>query len=193
MHITNTKIKFSTDTTLRTASKTLGETIFSPILKPFFNNAVLTARPLDCAETAKARQNGRGIWLYNASIRQGSSDFSSFSDDYNIFALRDSKPSLLNEPSQRIQTSLCFCASLWWHHEASLTCRSQTSGGDVDCHKGVEVGGCWACGCSICKHQCLELDASCNQESVQGDKEKCDMGSFGFAEYQSCRCILNHL
>ncbi len=55
-----------------------------------------------------------------------------------------------------------FCASLWWRHEASLTRRSQTSGGDVDCYKWVEVGGCWACGCSICKHQCLELDASCN-------------------------------
>ncbi len=75
-----------------------------------------------------------------------------------------------------------FCASLWWHHEASLTRRSQTSGGDVDHHKGVEVGGCWACGCSICKHQCLELDASCNREPVQGDKGRCEMGSFGFAE-----------
>ncbi len=60
-----------------------------------------------------------------------------------------------------------FCASLWWHHEASLARRSQTSWGDVDCHKWVEVGGCWACGCSICKHQCLELDASCNREPVQ--------------------------
>ncbi len=40
------------------------------------------------------------------------------------------------------------------------------------CHQWVEVGGCcWACGCSICKHQCLELDASCNREPVQGDKE----------------------
>ncbi len=85
-----------------------------------------------------------------------------------------------------------FWASLWWYHEASLTRRSQTSGGDVDCHKGVEVGGCWACGCSICKHQCLELDASCNREPMQGDKERCDMGSFGFAEDQSCHSILNH-
>ncbi len=42
-----------------------------------------------------------------AGIRQGSSDFFSFSDNYKIFALRDSKPSPLNEPSQRIQTSLC--------------------------------------------------------------------------------------
>ncbi len=32
-----------------------------------------------------------------------------------------------------------FCASLWWY-EASLTSRSQTSGGDVYCHKGVEAG-----------------------------------------------------
>ncbi len=55
---------------------------------------------------AKNRQNGRGIWLYNAGIHQGSSDFFSFSDVYKIFALRDSKPSPLNEPSQRIQTSL---------------------------------------------------------------------------------------
>ncbi len=62
-----------------------------------------------------------------------------------------------------------FCASLWWHQEALLTRSSQTSGGDVDCHQWVEVGGCWAC--SICKHLCLELDASCNREPVQGDRE----------------------
>ncbi len=86
-----------------------------------------------------------------------------------------------------------FCAALWWHHEASLTRRSQASGGDVDCHQWVEVGGRWACECSICKHQCLELDASCNWEPVQGDKESCDMGPFGFAEDQSCCSILNHL
>ncbi len=55
----------------------------------------------------KARQNGRGIWLYNAGIRQGSKDFFYFSDDYKIFALRDSKSLPLSEPSQRIQTSLC--------------------------------------------------------------------------------------
>ncbi len=73
-----------------------------------------------------------------------------------------------------------FCVSLWWHHEASLICRSQTSGGDIDCHKGVEVGGCWVCGCFICMHQCLELYASCNWEPVQGDKERCDMGFIGF-------------
>ncbi len=59
----------------------------------------------------KARHNGRGIWLYYAGIRQGSSDFFSFSDDYKIFALRDSKPSPLNEPSQRIQTLLCSADS----------------------------------------------------------------------------------
>ncbi len=40
----------------------------------------------------KARQNGWGIWLYNAGIRQGSSDFFSFSDDYKTFALRDAEP-----------------------------------------------------------------------------------------------------
>ncbi len=80
-----------------------------------------------------------------------------------------------------------FCASPWWHHEASLARRSQTSGGDVDCYKWVEVGG-WACGCSICKHQCLELDASYNREQAQGDKERCNMGPFGFAEDQSCCC-----
>ncbi len=71
----------------------------------------------------------------------------------------------------------------------SLARRSQTSGGDVVCYKWVEVGGCWACGCSICKHQCLELNASCNWEQVQGDKERCNMGSFGLVEDQSCRCI----
>ncbi len=64
-----------------------------------------------------------------------------------------------------------FCASLWWHHEAMLARRSQISWGDVDYYKWVEVGGCWACGCSICKHQCIELDASCNQEPVQGERE----------------------
>ncbi len=75
-----------------------------------------------------------------------------------------------------------FWASLWWYHEASLTSRSQTSGGDVDCHQWVEVGGCWACGCSICKHQCLELDASCYPEPVQGDKEWCNMVDIIHAE-----------
>ncbi len=59
-----------------------------------------------------------------------------------------------------------FWASLWWHHEATLARRSQTSWRDVDCYRWVEVGGCWACGCSICKHQCLELVASCNREPV---------------------------
>ncbi len=53
-----------------------------------------------------------------------------------------------------------FWGSLWWCHEASLTSRSQTSGGDID---WVEVSGCWACGCCICKHQCFEPDASCNR------------------------------
>ncbi len=40
------------------------------------------------------------------------------------------------------------------------------SGGDVDCYKWVEVGGWWACGSSICKHQCLDLDASCNRDTI---------------------------
>ncbi len=65
-----------------------------------------------------------------------------------------------------------FFISLWWHHEATLARRSQSSWGDVDFHKWVEVGGGWASGCSICKHQCLELDASCNREPVQEDKEE---------------------
>ncbi len=47
----------------------------------------------------KAHQNGWGIWLYTAGICQGSTDFFSFSDDYKIYALWDSKPSPLNEPS----------------------------------------------------------------------------------------------
>ncbi len=66
-------------------------------------------------------------------------------------------------------------------------------GHDCPVHQRVEVGGCWACGCSICKHRCFELDASCNREPVQGDKERCNMGSFWLIEDQSCRCILNHL
>ncbi len=33
-------------------------------------------------------------------------------------------------------------------------------------------------------YQCLELDASCNREPVQGDKERCDMSPFGLAEDQ---------
>ncbi len=48
------------------------------------------AQPM-AGKPAKARQNERGIWLYNAGIRQGYSDFFSFSDDYKIFALQDSK------------------------------------------------------------------------------------------------------
>ncbi len=45
-----------------------------------------------------------------------------------------------------------LCASLWWYHEAMLTRRSQTSWGDVDCYKWVEVGGCWAGSWRMCKH-----------------------------------------
>ncbi len=71
-----------------------------------------------------------------------------------------------------------------------LARRSQTSWGDVDCYKWMEVAGCWACGCSIYKHQCLELDASCNREPVQGDKERCDMGPFGFEIEQFLQCGL---
>ncbi len=80
---------------------------------------------------------------------------------------------------ERKRSGTWFCASLWWHHEASLTRRSQTSWGDVDCYNWVEVGGCWACSCSICKHQCLELDANCNWEPVQGDKERCTWAFLG--------------
>ncbi len=90
------------------------------------------AQPM-AGKAAKACQNGWGLWLHNAGICQGSSDFFSFSVDYKIFALRDSKPSPLNEPSQQIQTSLCsadspllsspqclqqlvheFPAAIWW-------------------------------------------------------------------------------
>ncbi len=64
----------------------------------------------------KAHQNGRRIWLYNAGICQGSSDFFSFSDDYKIFALRDSKPSPLNDrqppqPPPVLQHPLGLCDS----------------------------------------------------------------------------------
>ncbi len=68
-------------------------------------NAMLIWKPQPMA--SKPARMGGGICLYNVGIRQGSSDFFSFSDDYKIFALWDSKPLLLNEPSQRIQTSLC--------------------------------------------------------------------------------------
>ncbi len=65
-----------------------------------------------------------------------------------------------------------FCASLW-----RGVAPSQIS----DFLRGCRCCRCWACGCSISKHQCLELDASCNREPVQGDKERCDMCSFRFA------------
>ncbi len=57
-------------------------------------------------------------------------------------------------------------------------------------HKAInlEEANSRACGSSICKHQCLKLDVSCNWEPVQGDKERFDMGPFGFAEDQSCFC-----
>ncbi len=55
------------------------------------------AQPV-AGKPTKVRQNGRGIWLYNADIRQVSSDLFSFSDNYKIFALRDLKPFPLNEP-----------------------------------------------------------------------------------------------
>ncbi len=39
----------------------------------------------------------------------------------------------------------------------------------------------------------LNLMRAATRVPVQGDKERCDMGLFGFAEDQLCRCILNHL
>ncbi len=77
-----------------------------------------------------------------------------------------------------------FCASLWWPtHKATLARRSQTSGGDVDCHKWVYSVGAelvavlYAASVSWtwCKLQ---------REPVQGDKERCDMGPIVFAEDQ---------
>ncbi len=38
------------------------------------------AQPM-AGKPAKARQNGRGIWLYKAGIRQGSSGYFDWSDD----------------------------------------------------------------------------------------------------------------
>ncbi len=42
----------------------------------------------------------------------------------------------------------------------------------------------------IRKHQCLELNVSHNRQPVQGDKERCNMGSFGLVEDHSCCCII---
>ncbi len=36
---------------------------------------------IGAAQPMAAKQNGQGIWLYNAAIRQGSSDCFCFSDD----------------------------------------------------------------------------------------------------------------
>ncbi len=60
---------------------------------------------------AKLARMGRASRYIVRAFPQGSSDFFSFSDDYKSFALRDSRPSLLNKPSQRIQTSLCSADS----------------------------------------------------------------------------------
>ncbi len=60
---------------------------------------------------AKLARMGRASGYIVRAFPQGSSDFFSFSDDYKSFALRDSRPSLLNKPSQRIQTSLCSADS----------------------------------------------------------------------------------
>ncbi len=126
INVYNSELLFPIDTTPRTTSvKTQRETPFFSDTEASFNNAVWRHdhwfvqwqqinqwRQRSCTAYGwKARQNGRGIWLYNAGIRQGSSDFFSFTDNYKIFALRDSKPSPLNEPSQRIQTSLCSADS----------------------------------------------------------------------------------
>ncbi len=71
-----------------------------------------------------------------------------------------------------------------------LARRSQTYEG-VDCHQWVEVGGAEPVAVLYVRIN-VELDASCNRE-LQGDKERCDMGPFGFAEDQLSCCILNHL
>ncbi len=41
---------------------------------------------------------------------------------------------------------------------------------------------------AIRKHQSLKLDACCNREPVQGDKERCEIGPFGLVEDQICHC-----
>ncbi len=69
-----------------------GKHLFSPILKPLLITQCYGTtisfmqlqqinqwRQRSCTAYGwKACQNGRGIWLYNAGIRQGSSDFFSF-------------------------------------------------------------------------------------------------------------------
>ncbi len=62
-----------------------------------------------------------------------------------------------------------FCDFLWWHHEVTLAHRSQTSWGDVDCYKWVEVGGCCACGCSSVSLTWCELQPGA---SAVWEKEK---------------------
>ncbi len=109
---------FPIDTTLRTASwlKMLGEINFFSDTEAFFNNAG-TARPLVCVGTAikpMVAAELHCLWLESPPewAEHLAIDVFSFSDDYKIFALWDSKPSPLNELSQKIQTSLCSADSL---------------------------------------------------------------------------------
>ncbi len=103
---------FSIDASLRTASclKTLGENSLFSDNWSLFNNAVLLHGHWFRSPPKPARMGGASGYIMRA-FAIGSSDFFSFSDKYKTFALRDLKPSPLNEPSQRIQTSLCLATS----------------------------------------------------------------------------------
>ncbi len=112
---------------------------------------------------AKLRKDSEGFYLYlffkMKSCDDGRDKFSGVLKIVRDSAFRMGGGKFIppTRNSEWKRSGEWFCASLWWLHEATLVRRSQTSWGDVDCYKWVEVGGCWAGGCSICKHQCLEL------------------------------------
>ncbi len=87
------------------------------------------------------------------------------------------------------RTGEWFCPSLWWNHEATLARRSQTSGRDVDCYKGVEVGGFWACAEPVvvlyASISVLNLIRAATGSQCREIK-RCDTGPFRFARDQSC-------
>ncbi len=71
-------------------------------------------------------------------------------------------------------------------------CRSQTSGGDVYCHKGVEAGA-KPVAVLYANISVLNLMRAATEEPVQGDKERCDMGPFWDRRRPVVPLLLNHL
>ena len=50
----------------------------------------------------------------------------------------------------------------------------------------LDVSGGCSLDCLVCKHQCLEFDASYNRQPVEVGEQQGGVRIFGIVEYQAC-------